>query len=184
MYNLLVQHTTGEALAATIQRQSDGFYWSVTNSQFEAAPAFVDKQINLTEGVAEDASSYSAAVGSLGSPGPVNVRIHDTGAANITIQTFQVAVEGDTEVYTSSLTRAGSEIFTYTALIDGSIPLSGTEVWITVDSAGTNVIASGLTDVSGEVTFLLDPSTYYLWQQKPGFDFTNNPQEITVTATP
>ena len=182
MYNLLINHTTGQALAATIQRQSDGFYWSVTNSQFEAAPAFVDKQINLTEGIAEDAGSYSATIGSLGSPGPVNVRIHDTGAANITIQTYQVAIEGDAEVYTSSLTSAGAEIFTYTALVNGTIPLSNTEVWVTVDSAGTNVIASGLTNVAGQVTFLLDPGTYYLWQQKPGYDFSN-PQTITVTAS-
>ncbi len=65
---------------------------------------------------------------------------------------------------------------------DGSgNPMDNVQVWITTDEGGANVIAgTRLTDSSGEVTFMLDAGTYYVWREKGGFDFTN-PQSWTVS---
>jgi len=60
------------------------------------------------------------------------------------------------------------------ALIDGA------EVWVTSDSAGTNTIASGVTDSVGSVTFYLDAGTYYFWTQRAGYNFTNPDTEVVA----
>lgn len=57
--------------------------------------------------------------------------------------------------------------------------LSGVDVWVTSDSSGINVVASGQTDAFGKVTFYLDPGSYFVWSQKPGTNFTN-PASLTV----
>ena len=46
----------------------------------------------------------------------------------------------------------------------------------------TNVYASGRTNANGVVTFLLDAGTYYIWRQKAGLNFTDNPKTLTVSA--
>lgn len=65
---------------------------------------------------------------------------------------------------------------------DGSgNPMDNVQVWITTDAAGANVIAGTiLTDSSGEVTFMLDAGSYYVWREKGGYNFTN-PQTWTVS---
>ncbi len=63
---------------------------------------------------------------------------------------------------------------------DGVNPLDGVDVWVSTDSAGNNVIARGITDDNGVVTFMLDLGTYYAWKQLAGYNFTN-PQSFTVT---
>jgi hypothetical protein len=74
---------------------------------------------------------------------------------------------------------AGGVEFTYTVTSGGN-PLADVTVWVTTDEAGTNIVASGLTDVSGEVVFYLDAATYYMWSQKVGYNFTN-PDENVVS---
>lgn len=65
---------------------------------------------------------------------------------------------------------------------DTGLPISGVEVWVTSDSAGTNVIQGPiLTDALGIATFYLDAGTYYAFRQKSGITFTN-PATITVVA--
>jgi hypothetical protein len=64
----------------------------------------------------------------------------------------------------------------------GASPEDGVEVWASTDIEGTNVVAGTLiTDAFGQVTFMLDEGTYFLWKQKAGVNFTN-PEEIVVTA--
>ena len=63
---------------------------------------------------------------------------------------------------------------------DGFNPLDGVVVWVTTDSAGINIVASGVTDAFGIATFMLDPGVYYFWKQLAGYNFTN-PQTDTVT---
>jgi hypothetical protein len=59
--------------------------------------------------------------------------------------------------------------------------LQDCDVWVTSDSAGTTVVAGTLqTNASGQVTFYLDAGTYYVWQQKDGYNFTN-PDTLVVT---
>lgn len=60
-------------------------------------------------------------------------------------------------------------------------PIDNVAVWITTDEAGTNVIAGTLyTDANGQVTFMLDAGTYYVWRELAGYNFTN-PQEWSVS---
>jgi hypothetical protein len=63
---------------------------------------------------------------------------------------------------------------------DGLSPLDGVDVWVSTDSAGTNVVARGYTNTLGVVTFLLDAGAYYLWKQLSGYTFIN-PEGITVS---
>jgi hypothetical protein len=75
---------------------------------------------------------------------------------------------------TNASPGAGAIQFTYTLTEAGSgDPIPDADVWATSDSAGTTVLASGRTDVSGEVTFYLDAGTVYIWRQKAGWDFVN-----------
>lgn len=76
-------------------------------------------------------------------------------------------------------TGSGANAETIT-ITDGTSPLDGVNVWATTDSAGVNIVASGYTNASGEVTFMLDSGTYYVWQQLAGYNFTN-PQTLVVS---
>jgi hypothetical protein len=55
------------------------------------------------------------------------------------------------------------------------VVIVGTQVWLTTDIAGANVVGGPLTtDDSGEVTFYVDVgSTYYIWCDSADADFTN-----------
>lgn len=76
---------------------------------------------------------------------------------------------------------SGAVSFPVTINDEDGDPIDGVEVWITTDSAGTNVVAGTLsTDASGLATFMLDAGTYYLWRQKSGYNFTN-PVTIVVS---
>ena len=75
---------------------------------------------------------------------------------------------------------SGSTSHEVTVNVAGS-PEAGVDVWVSTDSAGTNVVAGTLvTDAFGKATFMLDPGTYYLWAQKAGSNFTN-PTSFTVS---
>jgi hypothetical protein len=53
-------------------------------------------------------------------------------------------------------------------------------VWVTTDLAGSNVVASGVSDALGLVTVWLDSGTYYIFKQLSGYTFTN-PETMVVT---
>jgi hypothetical protein len=75
---------------------------------------------------------------------------------------------------------SGSETVTIT-VTDGADPVDGCAVWISTDSGGGNVVAgTQYTGATGQVVFLLDPGTYWVWKQKAGLEFTN-PETIEVT---
>ena len=77
---------------------------------------------------------------------------------------------------------AGAVTWTYTLTdVDTGAPIDGAEVWITTDSAGLNIIASGTTNAYGVVTFNLDAGVVYVWRKKSGYNFSDPDQE-TVTA--
>ncbi len=89
---------------------------------------------------------------------------------------------GDAAWITGSDTGgSGALSCTWTQKDDGDQPMDNVQVWITTDEAGTNVVAGTLiTDASGEVTFMLDAGTYYVWRERGGYNFTN-PQTWTVS---
>ena len=69
--------------------------------------------------------------------------------------------------------------YTVTDSVSG-LPIADVHVWVSTDTAGANVIASGYTDVSGQVTFMLDAATYYIWRMKAGYNFTNPDTEVVA----
>jgi len=74
---------------------------------------------------------------------------------------------------------AGAIEWTYTVTdADTGALLDGVAVWVTTDSAGTNIIASGITNDSGVVTFHLDAGTRYIWRSRAGYNFTNPDTEV------
>jgi hypothetical protein len=80
----------------------------------------------------------------------------------------------------TSVAGLGAIANVITVTVSG-VPLQNVDVWVTSDEAGTTVVAGTLqTDVNGQVTFYLDAGTYYVWQQKTGYNFTC-PDELTVT---
>ena len=75
---------------------------------------------------------------------------------------------------------AGANEWTYTLTEAGSgDPIADADVWVSSDSLGASVLASGRTDQNGEITFYLDSGTVYVWRQKSGWNFTN-PDTETV----
>ncbi len=101
------------------------------------------------------------------------------GLANIledTGTTIPAAIAG-----IGGLAGSGAISFPVTINDEDSNPIDGVEVWVSTDSAGTNVVAGTLsTDALGLATFMLDAGTYYVWRQKSGYNFTN-PVTITVS---
>lgn len=81
---------------------------------------------------------------------------------------------------TDTLGGAGAIAWAYT-LTDSvtGAPIDGAEVWVSTDSAGANIIASGTTDAYGVVNFTLDAGTIYIWRKKAGYNFSD-PDTETV----
>jgi hypothetical protein len=87
----------------------------------------------------------------------------------------------DTEVSGVGGVGSGALSCTWTQKDDGDQPMDNVQVWITTDEAGANVVAgTKLTNASGEVTFMLDAGTYYVWRERGGYNFTN-PQTWIVS---
>jgi hypothetical protein len=72
----------------------------------------------------------------------------------------------------------GAIAWTYTLATSLGAPIADADIWVTTDSAGSNIIASGRTDQNGQVTFYLDAGTVYVWAQKTGMNFTNPDAEV------
>lgn len=119
--------------------------------------------------------SYLSTAAEADAPGPISILV--TGAG---------AVQQNLEYVVKARNINGIE-FTYT-VDDGSTAIEGAQVWISTDSAGNNVIWTGITDASGvardavnDERPFLDPGTYYFWVQKTGYSF-NNPDQESVSA--
>jgi len=74
---------------------------------------------------------------------------------------------------------SGAVEFVYTVTnAVGGLPIAQTFVWVTTDDGGDNIVGSGYTDDFGDVTFYLDPGTFYFWRKKSGYNFTNPDMEV------
>jgi hypothetical protein len=103
-------------------------------------------------------------------------------AQSVKAKTDQLTFTSPGLVDANSLLGAGGSgaIAKTITITNGASPLDGVEVWVTTDSAGTNVVAGTLsTNSFGQVTFMLDAGNYYVWTQLAGYNFTN-PTSITV----
>ena len=83
----------------------------------------------------------------------------------------------DVAVSTRSTLGAGGTAKTY-VVTDGTNPVANVEVWVTTDAAGSNIIAYGITNISGQIVFMLDSGTYYMWRHHPNYTFTNPDTEV------
>jgi len=81
---------------------------------------------------------------------------------------------------TDTIGGAGAIAWAYTLTdsVTGG-PIDGAEVWVSTDSAGANIIASGTTDAYGVVNFTLDAGTVYVWRKRAGYNFSD-PDQSTV----
>lgn len=74
-------------------------------------------------------------------------------------------------------TTAGAGAITTTVTVTNSVsslPIEGVRVWVTTDSAGSNVTAGSLTtDSAGQVIFYLNAGTYYFWRSAANYTATN-----------
>lgn len=118
--------------------------------------------------VVGSAGAALAAAGSAGDPWSTPLPgAYATGTAGKIIGSF------------SSQLGAGAIAWPYT--ITNSItglPVADADVWVSSDLAGLNVIASGRTNQSGVVTFMLDAGTVYAWAQKSGINFSNPNSQV------
>lgn len=123
----------------------------------------------------------SLAAGAITSSTFATGAITATAIAADAIGSSELADSAVTEIAAGVGSVAGSGAITHTITInDGTNPIEGASVWVSTDSAGSNVIAGTLTTTSlGQAVFYLDAGTYYAWMQKSGFNFTN-PTAITV----
>jgi hypothetical protein len=85
--------------------------------------------------------------------------------------------------YWASLLGSGSVEYVHEVTDPDLVPLAGVQVWVTrtndIDDA---VIAGSIpTDSNGQVTFRLEPGTYYFWHYRPGFNFLDDPAVETVS---
>lgn len=105
----------------------------------------------------------------------VNVNVAFTG---VLPETVLVMLDNPVSASTGNGTGAKSHVVNVKNSVTNA-PVVAAAVWVTTDSAGENIIASGRTDAFGAVTFLLDIGTYYLWVMDEDF-LANNPTTITV----
>lgn len=109
---------------------------------------------------------------------PILIACHDAAGAQWDDQAIIIRLF-DRNIDDLDTLGAGSISWTIT-VDDGSNPLDGVDVWITTDASGNNLVARGLTNALGQVTFMLDAGTYYAWKQLAGYTFTN-PQSFEVS---
>lgn len=81
---------------------------------------------------------------------------------------------------TDTLGGAGGITWTYTLTDPDGLPIAQALVWVTTDHGGNNVVASGITDDFGAVTFYLTAGTYYVWAKKAGTNFANPDTEVVA----
>jgi hypothetical protein len=85
----------------------------------------------------------------------------------------------------SSLYGSRTVTWTYalTSELDGA-PIPQARIEVYTDETMTYLVAQGYTDNFGQVTFYLDPGTYYLRRTKAGWSFTNPDTEIVEEPSP
>ena len=99
---------------------------------------------------------------------------------------WEMTVDGIATAMCENVFVCDSEAFkvlktkTYTVSV-GSAGLEGVKVKCSTDVNGNNVICFGTTNSSGEVTFLLETGTYYMWLYKSGYEFGSQPDVETVS---
>lgn len=175
--------TGASGLLLTIEREADGYFLDFDDDTFKASPTteseamdevnstivpgLYDKDLTTT---AWDNGRYNAYVRHL--TDPTRYGIAETHL-----------IGGNENIASHHIPGAGSLAPVVTVTNTVAVPIENVHVWATLDSAGTRIVSSGLTDAGGEVELYLDASiTYYLWIAKAGYTATSYPYSEVFTS--
>ena len=111
--------------------------------------------------------------------------LHDITAADVWAVASRTLTDDrlnnlDVAVSTRTTLGAGAISWSYNIKDGLGNNIPDVSVWITSDSVGTNVLASGISDANGNVLFYLDAGTVYVWCQKSGYNFSNPDIEVVA----
>lgn len=156
-----------------------GAVGSVGTGGITAASLATDAGAEIADAVWDEALSGHAVAGSTGAA------LSAAGSAGDPwITALPGAYASGTAGYiighmTGSIAGAGAITWIYTLTSSSTgLPIADANVWVSSDAAGNNILASGQTDQSGNVTFFLDAGQIYVWRQRSGWNFTNPDSEI------
>jgi hypothetical protein len=125
--NIKIPYTTGKTLVATLERESDGFFWNDVAEAWQANPSFADRSIALTERTGNYLTVYAGAnSGDLGDGLRIALYVHDTGASNAVVSVSQWYVVGGNEVVNVDSIANSTQAATNLKDIYGSCVASGT----------------------------------------------------------
>lgn len=200
-------YLSGQNIAFSIQRESDGFFYNNSSGTFDTATFDAgDHLVTMSASPAPFDKRYAGVTNApIADTSNVRVAIHDTNnsntivgglAGNIINDRLVVSCDvqgwrnttvpipdtpGIPEVHAAGSSGPGADEVTITVTVAGN-PVADADVWITSDAAGTTVVAGTLqTDSNGQATFLLDAgSTYYLWVQKDGINSIQGQSFVAV----
>jgi hypothetical protein len=126
--------------------------------------------------------STTANVAVVGVPGAVWTEPTGGVATALNLAVVDTVVDA-IKVKTDTINDAGALVWTYT-LTDSvtGAAIADATVIITSDSAGANVLRTGVTNSAGVATFYFAPgdsgTTVYLWRTHAGYNFTNPDAEV------
>ena len=170
--NVLVDTTTVLTGATTLASLS-------VTGQADAGNVLVDTTTVLTGAVTAPAGVTANITGTIDNVTTVGTATNLTNAPT----SGDLTATMKTSVQTAMLSAGGSAgtARPYTLTDAGTAAaIVGAMVWVSTDIEGTTIIASGITNASGIVTFTLAAGTYYIWRSKAGYNFTNPDLEILV----
>lgn len=171
--------TTGQTLYFVVQNQSDQV-WYISGAAWET-----------WGNGSRDADDYDYALEDLGgglytadfptaitTPGRYTVVVFEQAGGSPVdgdnvIGGGSILWDGDSEVdIAASTVGPGAYTVTLTIRTTGGTPIPGVTVWVsTTNSSATSDVVPKITDASGQVSWLLDYTTYYIFCDLAGYTF-------------
>jgi hypothetical protein len=177
-YGVPVDATTGTAVLTAAA--ATAAVWDAARSGHADAGTF--GATSEWAGSVDEEAIATAVLDALGSAGNLDSQLASlpTAAENAAeVDSVLSAAHGNGS-WGSGASGSGAIEYTVTVNDESAQPLDGVEVWVTSDSAGTTVVAGTLTtNAAGQVAFMLDAGTYYVWRQLARYNFAN---PITITV--
>lgn len=182
IYNLIKASGDGDAAAMLLilnalatMYETDGAVKRFTANALEEAPTAKNTAEEIREAIGLESANLDSQLAALPTAAENADAVCDELVADHTVAGSVGKILG------SYLPDAGSGSVNYIYTLtnaDTGVAIPGADIRVSTDAAGTTIIASGTTNTSGQVTFLLDPGTYYFWRTKTGWTFTDPDVEI------
>jgi hypothetical protein len=143
-----------------------------------------EAKIDVIDGIVDDILVDTAVIGALGAglTALATQASVDTIDGNVDAILVDTSTTLDDKLDTLLAQGSGPGAVSVTITVEvNAAPVPGVDVWVTSDQAGLTVVAGTLvTNGIGQVVFMLDYGTLYLWKQKAGVNFIN-PETIVVS---